>query len=171
MKTNGVYASQCDGGHFQLVTENIWNVALKERKQRKNCFTSLWLFQRFPLVFQMDIYTILLSGRVWIFFWFRSPFRFSIFSVLSSWFACCPIFVQVGSCKRRIERVLRPPSPMTFATLWPLPSLPAFGPGLDLITTWYRLILRKEDKFSDLLLTAVTSEVALLVSCGYSGPS
>lgn len=97
--------------------------------------------------------------------------NFVPFSILSSWFACCPIFVQVGSCKRHIERVLRAPSPMTFATLWPLPSLPAFRPGLDLITTWYRLILRKEDKFSDLLLTAVTSEVALLVSCGYSGPS
>ncbi|KAL2853118.1 hypothetical protein BJX68DRAFT_51652 [Aspergillus pseudodeflectus] len=35
--------------------------------------------------------------------------------------------------------------PLTFATLWLLPFLPAFGPGLN-STSWYRLILRKEDQ-------------------------
>ncbi|OJI96270.1 hypothetical protein ASPVEDRAFT_35632 [Aspergillus versicolor CBS 583.65] len=34
---------------------------------------------------------------------------------------------------------------VTFATLWLLPFLPAFGPGLN-NTSWYRLILRKEDQ-------------------------
>ncbi|KAJ0421868.1 hypothetical protein BJY00DRAFT_99348 [Aspergillus carlsbadensis] len=34
---------------------------------------------------------------------------------------------------------------VTFATLWLLPFLPAFGPGLN-SASWYRLILRKEDQ-------------------------
>lgn len=160
----------CDGVHFQLVTENIWNVALKKRKQRKKCLR-VYDFQDSHLCSKWR-YKIILSRRVWISFCFPSPFPisshfpFSLHGLLAAPYSC-----KFGSCKRHIERVLRLPSPMTFATLWPLPSLPAFGPGLDLITTWYRLILRKEDKFSDLLLTAVTSEATLLVSRSYSGPS
>lgn len=78
----------------------------------------------------------------------------------SPWFACCHPLCKLNHVKRHgSSSFLILPVP-TFATLWPLPSLPAFGPGLDFITTWYRLILRKEDQYLDLLLTAVNSEVA-----------
>ena len=59
----------------------------------------------------------------------------------------------------------------TFATLWLLPSFPAFGPGLDTIAPWYRLILRKEDQSSSPSTHRGNLGGKLACLCGYSGPS
>lgn len=60
---------------------------------------------------------------------------------------------------------------ITFATLWPVLSIPAFGPGMWHLSTWYRLILRKEDQIPTLYSSRYLCERPRVSLCGYSDPS
>lgn len=145
------------------------NIALaKKIKTTKNCFMSHDL-QDSHLCSKW-IYTIIPQTHTRrVFFSFTKPtFQFP------PPYSCHGLLAALP-CEFNHARDIRTCSPVlqqtTFATLWLLPSFPAFGPGLDTIAPWYRLILRKEDQPSRPSTHRGNLGSKLACLCGYSGPS